>query len=108
MTLCKRTGATKDASLRCVDDDGGKELQCSAVRHREERRYFRDLGDEKTATDRAEEEESLQTRSAIVAREFNSGDRPGLRAGTESNNLDYTEALAGVCNNVHRRAPRTF
>ena len=89
--------------LKCFDDITGKELPWQAVKQAREKelKYLRELGvyeaNERTAvskynvtpvdtkwvdTGKAFEEEPMQIRPRLVAREFKNGDRPDLHAGT--------------------------
>ena len=101
------------------DDITGKELPWHAVRKARELelKYLRDLGvyeknDENEAvaqykitpvdtkwvdTDKAFEEEPMQIRSRIVAREFKSDDQPGLYAGTPP--LEALKAIISIAAN---------
>ena len=94
----------QEQDIICFDDITGKEPPWHAVRkaREQELKYLRDLGvygkvDEKEAvakygitpvdtkwvdTDKAFEEEPMQIRSRICAREFKCDDRPDLYAGT--------------------------
>ena len=98
------------------DDSTGKELPWHAVRKTRELElsYLRDLGkfDENEAvaqygitpvdtkwvdTDKAFEEEPMQIRSRIVAREFKSDDRPDLHAGAPP--LEALKAIISIAAN---------
>ena len=90
--------------IKCIDDTTGKELPWQAVKEAREKelKYLQELAvyeivDERTAVakyivtpvdtkwvdiDKAFEGEPMHIRSRIVARGFNSGDRPDLYAGT--------------------------
>ena len=94
----------EDEFIKCFDDITGKELPWQAVKEAREKevKYLRELGvyekvDERAAvakhnvtpvdtkwvdTDKAFEGEPMQIRSRIVARDFKSGNRPDLYAGT--------------------------
>ena len=94
----------EDKFINGFDDITGKELPWQAAKQAREQelKYLRDLGvyekvDEHAAvaeynvtpidtkwvdTDKAFKEEPTRTRSRIVAREFQSGDRPDVYAGT--------------------------
>ena len=96
----------EDGFIKCYDDTTGKELPWQAVEpgREKELKYLRELGvyekvDERAAvakysvtqvdttwvdTDTAFEEEPMQIRARTVAREFKSGDKPDLYAGTLS------------------------
>ena len=109
----------QEQDVMCCDDITGKELPWHAVRKARELglKYLRDLGlyekvDEKEAvakygitpvdtkwvdTDRAFEEEPMQIRSRMCAREFKSDDRPDLYAGTAP--LEALKAIISIAAN---------
>ena len=105
----------QEQDVICFDDITGKELPWHAVRKARELelKYLRDLGvyekvDEKEAvekygitpvdtkwvdTDKAFEEEPMQIRSRICAREFKSHDRPALYAGKSNGHRRWESGL---------------
>ena len=110
----------KEQDVICLDDITGKELPWHAVRKAREMellKYLRDLrvcekSDEKEAvakygitpvdtkwvdTDKAFEEEPMQIRSRMCAREFKSDDRPNLHAGTPP--LEALKAIISIAAN---------
>ena len=111
--------------IKCIDDITGKELPWQAVKEAraKEPKYLRELGvyekvDERTAvaqysvtpvdtkwvdTDKAFEDEPMQIRSRIVAREFGSGDRPDLYAGTPP-----LEALKAIISIAASHSPKVL
>ena len=121
----------EEEDVTCFDDITDKVLPWHAVRKARELelKYLRDLGvyertDENEAvgkygttpvdtkwvdTDKAFEEEPMQIRSRIVAREFKSDDRPDLYAGTPP--LEALTAIISIAanhkenlfNHAHRR-----
>ena len=106
----------EDGFIKCCDDITGKELPWQAVKHAREKelKYLREHGvhekvDERAAvakykvtpvdtkwvdTDKALEGGAMQIRARIVAREFKSGDRPDLYAGTHP--LEALKAIISI------------
>ena len=79
----------EDEFIKCFDDITGKELPWQAVKAAREKelaavaKYIVTPADTKWVdTDKAFEVKPMQIRSRIVAREFQSGDRSDLYAGT--------------------------
>ena len=109
----------REQDVICIDDITGKELPWHAVRKARELelKYLRDLGvyekvNEKEAvakygitpvdtkwidTDKAFEEEPMQIRSRMCAKEFKSDDRPNLYAGTPP--LEALKAIISIAAN---------
>ena len=115
-TMLADVGEEQEQDVISFDDITGKELPWHAVREARELelKYSRDLGvyekvDKKEAvekygitpvdtkwvdTDKAFEEEPMQIRSRMCAREFKSDDRPDLYAGTPP--LEPVKAIISV------------
>ena len=118
-TMLADVGEEQEQYVICFDDITGKELPWHAVREARELelKYLRDLGvyekvDEKEAvekygvtpvdtkwvdTDKAFEEEPMQIRSRICAREFKSDYRPDQNAGTPP--LEAFKAIISIAAN---------